>query len=548
MKRIIYILLGLCLSLTGCLHDETTGAHLDISELSTTSEDSIFYITAAEPFVLDASKFIKQTMPDVPVEYTWSVGVIKGWNTTTKFWDIDSLSVVSNEPCLKYRFKILKKHLLRLKAVNKHMACIQYFIVDVGSSYDEGPVVFSQDEQGNGMFSYLNCPKGIDTLLTKTAADFKYVTGEDEPILNEDIVDFVFYSGNQRYPDYGNQFLYLLSKKNKTAYAIDHYSLHTIPDAVYKFSKTPLSLTLHWHDDIKNGEHDLFAFTEDGDVLSYCCKFNMEMEPTVFEDIPCWDRYSLGCSRTSGDSKQLADILWLYNDTTSTIYGMYAKDTQKSTHPVEWRRKNDYIGPYTFPNEEIINAYYGRNYQYGMQMPTYNDLFIITQEKNNPNKIWMNIWYGVSWGTNFINVSKEPSARWPLDVPSGSKVALTKDSRVLSLPERDGKYFHNDKKVFCMTGIAWPPYESKAAGREVFDVTKENPNAEITDICLFVRNEKNTPNSDKHYVFVATYDPTSAEEKKGSIYVLAADDLSNVVAKYENVAYKPLNVFYKNRL
>ncbi len=541
MKRIIYIFLCLYLSLTGCLNDETTGAHLDISEFSTTLEDTLFYATSAETFKLDASKFIKQSIPDCPLEYTWSVGKIKSWNTTDKFWEIDSLSVISNEPVLMYRFKVLGKHLLRLKVTNQYTAYIQYFILNITSSYDEGPIVFSQDDEGHGMFSYLNCPQGIDTLFTRSAADFKYVTGTDEPILNEDIVDFAFYSGNQKYPDFNNQHLYLLSRKNKAAYAIDHYSLTTIPESVCQFSKTPLNLTLHWHSDVKDGNHDLFVFTEDGDVLSYCCPFRMEMKPVAFDTVSGWDRATVGGSRTSEDSKQLADILWLYNDKTSTIYGMWANDIYET---MNGNKINDYLGPYTFEGEDIINAYFGRNYQYGMIMPTYNDLFIVTRLKSNPKKYMLHQWYGVSWGTNFIYVSNKPSASWPFE---RKEMSLTKNARVMSLPERDGKIYHNGKKVFCITGAAYPLEASMKHGKDVFDLATINPNAEITDICLFVRKEKGE-NADKHYVFVATYDPTSTEEKKGSVYVIAADDFANIVAKYENVAFKPLRIYYKNRL
>lgn len=543
MKKIIYIFLGLCLSLTGCLHDETTGAHLDISEFSTMVEDSVVYATTAEVLELDADKIVKQSVPDCPVEYTWSVGIIKSWNTTMNFWEVDSLSVISHDRVLKYQFKDLKKHLLRLKVTNEYTACIQYFIVDVTSSYDEGPVVFSQDEQGHGMFSFLNCPKGVDTLLTRKAADFKYVTGVQDPILDEDIVDFAFYSGNQKYPDYGNQHLYLLSKKNKAAYAIDHYSLTTIPDAVYHFSKTPLNLSLHWHSDNKDGNHDLFAFTEDGDVISYCCKFNMEIEPTVFDTVAGWDRTTIGGSRSSGDSKQLADIRWLYNDKTSTVYGMWANDMQKSESWNPRKNMNDYIGPYTFNGEDIITAYYGKSYKdWGSYIS--NEVYVITRLKSNPKKYMMHIWYGVGWGTNFVYTSEKPNDSYPFD---RNDISMDKTTRVLSLPENNAKIYHNGKKVFNIVNIAYPFEASAKSSAQVFDLSTINPNAEITDICLFVRKEKGE-NANKHYVFVATYDPTSAEEKKGSVYVLAADHLDNVVAKYENVAYKPLRIYYKNRL
>ena len=71
-------------------------------------------------------------------------------------------------------------------------------------------------------------------------------------------------------------------------------------------------------------------------------------------------------------------------------------------------------------------------------------------------------------------------------------------------------------------------------------VATGQPNAEVTDINFYVAK-----NSNKQYVLIALYNPDSDVDKKGSVYVVAADDLSNIVAKYENVAYKPLRIFYK---
>ena len=75
MKKIIYILIGICLGVFGCIHDETTGPHLDISDLSTTFEDSVIYITSTENLRLDAGSFIVQTDSNCPLEYTWSAGI-----------------------------------------------------------------------------------------------------------------------------------------------------------------------------------------------------------------------------------------------------------------------------------------------------------------------------------------------------------------------------------------------------------------------------------------------------------------------------------------
>ena len=537
MKKIVYILIGMCLGIFGCINDETTGPHLEISEISTTLEDSLIFIESTASLNLDAGNFIVQTDPNCTLEYLWSAGKITGWNETSKFYNVDSLSVLSHEQVLNYKFKELGKYLLRLKVVNEYTAHIQYIVVNVSSGFDEGIVLFSKDETGNGMFSYLNSPKGIDTLLKMKPENFKYVTGEDDPYLNEDICDFIFYSGNMGYPDYGAQLLFLLSRKNKQAYRVNEYTLNTLPSDMFKFSKTPECLTMHWHSGNTRTVFDLFAFTEDGDVLSYCTKYQTEIPRAAFADIHHWDRYSVGGARMSGDSKQCGDILWLYNDESSTLYGMWANDLQKSSIPS--RQVNDVIGPVTFEGQEIINVSYALSYRWGMMMATLHDIYIITREKQNPLKTHMHVYFSVAWGSNFIDGYQY--ADYSNDLNEGEELSIQKGAKILPLHERQAKFYHNGKKLFVWGQLQHVPLASAVHGKYTFDVKKLNPNAEIVDFNLYVGKKDG-----KHYVLIATYDPTSTSDKKGSVYVVDAADLSNVVAKYENVAYKPLKIYYKN--
>ena len=71
-----------------------------------------------------------------------------------------------------------------------------------------------------------------------------------------------------------------------------------------------------------------------------------------------------------------------------------------------------------------------------------------------------------------------------------------------------------------------------------FDVQSVNPNAEITCIAQDITNK---------YVFVGVYDPNAQNERKGSVYVLDSFDLT-LVKKWDNVAYKPMDIYYKIHL
>ena len=132
MKKIVYILIVLSLSLSGCLNDETTAAHIEISDLSSEMTDTILYATTTKPVILDATEFITQTDPNCPLDYVWSVGRIQSWNDYDKFHEVDSMVVISREAKLNHIFTTIDKRLLlRLQVTNQYTAHIQYWVVNL---------------------------------------------------------------------------------------------------------------------------------------------------------------------------------------------------------------------------------------------------------------------------------------------------------------------------------------------------------------------------------------------------------------------------------
>ena len=359
------------LGVVGCIDDQTTGPHIEISEITITMEDSLYFSSPNQRFVLDGNKMVSQTNPDLPLEFTWQGGL--EIPTTNGGVTVDSLKILSNEPVLEHAFRDFGTYRMRLKVSNGQMAEFKYFWVVVGSEFDEGLVVLSKNEAGEGMFSMLNTELKADKLLEKTEEDFLYLTAADAPVLKEDILDFNLCAGRAYYVPRENYF-YLLTRESG-AYYLDQYSLNPIGNPV-QFSKPAKMLSLHYH----NPTFDLFAFTEDGDVISHCLKYNMEISRAAFDSIHHWDRAKVLKMKIDPTWAKAAyrDVLLLMDDKTSTLYGMMLDESNK--------QKNSWWGPihygcmiYLYKNK--LTCWYPGDKQFpiGPNYPASQKLFDVCQ-------------------------------------------------------------------------------------------------------------------------------------------------------------------------
>lgn len=519
MRKIINFLIAtwlICLS--SCLDDQTTGAYKDVSDILISATDTVLLPSIGEEFVYDPSEIVSQTREGYSLSYQWRLGKLKIVNS--EYTVKDSLKIISNEKVLRYTFYDMSPQYLRLRVTNEFGSTYQYFVVRPSSNFDEGLIILSGNDDGDAMLSMLNTFTDEEELLGKEAGDFWFLGPEDMPVLKEGIVDLALIAGRGDYNVDKENYLYLLSKNKQCAYYLDHRTMEVINDS-YKFSVAPLKVGLIYQRDETYGTgFDLFAFCTDGDVHPFSFILGQEVDRYALADIHYWDR----CQRIKLRSRErfawtFLDVLLLFDDEHSTASGLMnqAITNQKLA-----------IGPKSFPGEDVINigfleANVGRY-----------DFYVVLQNKENPKKITVQKFSGFIFWEDFFAAPATLSYSYELE--EGEELSLTRESIMFNCFQHRNIVYNNKYKIFnwfpnATSAPALPSVNSASC----FDVRNVNPNAEITCMTLDVSN---------NYLFVGVYDPTAAEDRKGSIYVLSTFDFS-LVTKFENIAWKPIELYYK---
>lgn len=518
MKEILYfVIVMLTLGVTSCLNDQTTGPHIDVSDIIISKEDTVLFPTVGVEFVFDPSSIISQTDPNCPLTYQWRGGKIVVDALTGKYNIEDSLKILSNEKVLKYTFNEMDPYYVRLQVTNKYGSTFQYFVTRPSSNFDEGVIMLSRNEGGEAMLSILNSHTDEEELLQKETDDFWILTSKDRAYLNDDIVDMAFCAGRGDYDINKDNYMYLLSKKNSQAYYLDHRSLMVIND-MYKFSKVPQKLGLFYH---KMAGFDLFTYCEDGDVFAFCALFGTEVERVAHGDIHHWDRCGKIQLRSGIEmARTFRDVLLLYDDVTSTVYGLMTQD---------FYGNDRYIGPKEFPGENVINIGFLET-----NVGKY-DFYVVLQNKENPSKITVQKFSDVYYGYNIFQ--KSATLVYSYELPENEDLSIMKESNIYNSYQHRSMLYNNKYQVFSWTpgNTNEPRLPSVNTATVSFDVRNVNPNAEITCMTIDVSNR---------YLFVGVYDPVATEDRKGSLYVLDAFSLE-LVKKYENIAWNPVSLYYK---
>ncbi|WP_270488529.1 hypothetical protein [Butyricimonas synergistica] len=521
MKRVIFVvIMFLFIGLGSCVNDKTTGPHIEISDIYISDQDTVLYPTLGEEFVFDPSDRISQTDPSYPLTYQWRYGKI---TIDTKGNYIvhpqDSLKMLSNEKILKFTFDRQDPYFLRLRVSNEFGSSYRYFIVRPSCKFDEGIVMLSRDETGDAMFSVLNTLTDEEELVRKEASDFWYRTSDEEPVLKNDIVDFAFIAGGgdnsvprQGYP-------YILSRANKQAYYMDHATLRLITN--FDFSGTPLKL-------VPSGSRwfDLFAYCDDGDVRVQTWNWNLEVERTFYKEVESWDRFQRVKIRSGGEKHwTFKYILFLHDDANSKLYGLAGNMLEPGA-----------IDPRAYPGEKVIYAIPCETSLLGVY-----ELYIVTQNIEKPSRITVKKIPDVKFTALqylYLNLYNE-NFSYTYDLPEGEELTLKSESHVLNVYQHRSILYNTDRKVYMWKpGASIEPKLPLENSDLCFDVQSVNPNAEITCIAQDITNK---------YVFVGVYDPNAQNERKGSVYVLDSFDLT-LVKKWDNVAYKPMDIYYKIHL
>lgn len=143
MKRKL-LLLGAALLLAAChTIDES---HLKVlSPITFGKMSDVINVSLGQPLVYQGLA-VESTLP---LTYQWAYGKRKTSSGAGE-WEMDRLEVISTDPQINYVFTKLGTYILRLRVDNGEDIAYKYFTLNVNSGLDEGLLVLTAAEDGDG--------------------------------------------------------------------------------------------------------------------------------------------------------------------------------------------------------------------------------------------------------------------------------------------------------------------------------------------------------------------------------------------------------------
>lgn len=148
-KNILYIFFGLSLLLTACYSMEDPDFK-ELTPISITAESDVINIPIGQRLVYD--RLVVKS--DLPVTYQWAYGPKKTTGVVNEY-DMQTMTIISDEPEINHTFTKLGTYILRLRLDNGESVEYKFFTLNVNSGLDEGLCILANDESGKGSLVFI---------------------------------------------------------------------------------------------------------------------------------------------------------------------------------------------------------------------------------------------------------------------------------------------------------------------------------------------------------------------------------------------------------
>jgi len=496
--------LVLCLALVGCFKDETTNgdlSRLTEIEIDAASIDSVYNILGNETLTI-----------------TPKVSQLGTAKTLSYDWEVDQ-KVVSHESTLKYVADELGSFQCRLIVSNEDGKSFFPFVINVNTAYEEGLTILSQDAEGGSHLSFMLTPTDGSTphfydeeCFSRNNPDIPFAHGAVDMVHTENSL-YIMCKGNETEAPaiYNLQHKTLKMKNyiNVTEFSDFKPSLFLLPGKPYPGNHYPILC--------ENGKTYDFG-SENVVGLPTKLKATYAQKVLMFDSRTSNYYYSVFWDNEAGA------LGMLY-----TGYGpFYASTTYNCSR--DSVAKNPSVYNY-FQGEEFVTmarTYVTRDKE-ASQDP---EIVLITKRSVGPlvnlkrTVLNYNFWVRNDEEENVISVSSPikvvgtvtPAQTMPLDINTPMTASKTYNC------------------LFYGSGNSvkrWN-YISDMLTKATTLVSVGTSDAIITALLL---------SDDQQSLYVSFYEP-SATGKNGSVWVINTDN-GDVLAKYENVCYKPIKMIYK---
>lgn len=437
---------------------------------------------------------------DKPVSYEWSYGPRK---PEGKEFEMSECTVISNEPAIKYTFRRLGSYILRLKADNGESIVFKYFTLNVNSGMDEGLLLLNTDAEGNSCLSFIK--------TVNSSAPEQGQSADEEQTFYEDVISYInpdqsIKNGTDLYMNVHEaddiQYASLLvstKDENSTIYKLD-------PKTFTIYNKIPMKAQFdaccsEFVGDVATGSSAYYAFMVGSDGHTY--------------------RYDLFGDFVGerSDATKAGLVTGGYMD----IYYSSATATSANRKPVLYSEEKLFQPGNGKVTERSLSGYKVVNM---CGAATTNKLYVLFESTANPGT------YCIKSTTGSLGSFKNVVADF-----TAEDLQMDKNSIMVNTKKSSDVYYSYNNKIYRWSLTSAPPASAKIT----------LPAGEIIkDMATNFMGDFNNGNEET-LLYVATYNPDRAGEKKGSIYVYRFED-DSLVQSYEGKFDEPVKLLYKYRI
>lgn len=435
------------------------------------------------------------------VKYEWTYGQpADGKTIADHLFKAGTIEQFSTSPTIDYTFSKIGTFLLRLRLDNGESVSYKYFTLNVNSGYDEGVAILSNDPEGNGSLTFV-----------------KTLTSDESAAGKQEVFQDVFASINPGQTLKNGVALYM---SNATVKKVDYSGLliatkddqgtmwHMEAKTFQLFQKASM-VAAGANFKAFGGELATtsgFASFMIGDN-SHIYRYDMLLgNYTDMTDIKPMTRIFGGLSRTSATSESVRATIY-YTDDTLCL------------------RRNASAGAvyYSEKGYSVVNMA-------TMRTAKKNGLYVLFRKKENPDEYLIRNTDGVGGSGTFKN--------WGTSVNfTTSDLKMDEDSKFVNTKHSADVYYTFGNAIYRWSLISAPatkPTITLPAGEQIRDIATN-----------FKGRGKGDDGED--LLYVVTYNPSRAGDKKGSLYVYSFSD-DSLVRSYEGICDDPVSVLYKYRV
>ncbi|MBR1706205.1 MAG: hypothetical protein IJ721_05370 [Bacteroidales bacterium] len=443
---------------------------------------------------------------DLPVTLEWAYGE-PAQNTTVEQGRFAVRKVLDTQsPTIDYTFNEIGSFILRLKADNGESIAYKFFRLNVNSGYDEGVAILDRDDDGTSGIAFV-----------KTLTSEEVLAGEQElfyfdPVggLKEGVALYV--SDASLSYGVGNQtaFVILTADEQGSIYLLDAKTLELVQKgSMAEFGTKPKKVAGEY---ARQNDLSLYFLSEDGRVFRY------DMLLGYIYEISGFPETFKGCFQAVNRT---------YASGATTRYPFFFGDNWLST------RQSASAGIKSLVVDSgyrIVNAACARTQSSApvyvlMQSTSDPAAYRIRSSKLSPT---VDI-HGGGWESAVNNFTAED-------------LKMDENSIMLGAKTSSDIYYTYDNAIYRW-GMTTAPGSQPAImlpeGEQIVDIATNFMGKAAAGV--------SGPDNGEDLLYVATYNPGRAGDRKGSLYVYRFADDSRVAA-YEGICHRPVQVIYKYRM